>query len=41
MGKHVAKRDCKFCAFICRLLNLVDKNHCVESIEKDEGLPME
>lgn len=41
MGKHLAKRDCMMCNFLCRLLNLVDKNHCVKSIERDEGIPYE
>lgn len=40
MGKHVAKHDCPFCNFLCGLLNLIQKDHCVKSIEKDEGLPM-
>lgn len=40
MGKHVVKRDNRLCKFICRLLNKIDPNHCVDSIEKDEGLPM-
>ncbi len=37
MGKHVAKRSCPFCIFMCKLLNLIDKNHCRKSIEEDEG----
>jgi hypothetical protein len=37
MGKHLAKHDCPFCNFICKLLNLIQKDHCVKSIEKDEG----
>lgn len=40
MGKHLAKRDCPFCNFMCGLLNLIQKDHCKKSIEKDEGLPM-
>lgn len=40
MGKHLAKKDCVVCNFICSLLNLIQKDHCVKSIEKDEGLPM-
>lgn len=39
MGKHLAKRDCVFCNFICRLLNAIQKDHCQKSIERDEGLP--
>lgn len=38
MGKHLAKRDCLFCTFMCGLLNLIQKDHCVKSIEHDEGL---
>jgi hypothetical protein len=37
MGKHMAKHDCPFCNFICKLLNLIQKDHCVKSIELDEG----
>ena len=37
MGKHLAKHDCPVCNFICGLLNLIQKDHCIKSIEKDEG----
>ena len=37
MGKHLAKHDCPFCNFMCKLLNLIQKDHCVKSIEPDEG----
>lgn len=37
MGKHLAKHDCPFCNFMCKLLNLIQKDHCVKSIESDEG----
>ena len=40
MGKHLVKKDCRLCKFICRLLNKIDPNHCIDSIEKDEGLSM-
>jgi hypothetical protein len=40
MGKHVAKKDCPFCNFLCSLLNLFEKDHCIKSIENDEGKPM-
>jgi hypothetical protein len=40
MGKHLAKHDCPFCNFMCKLLNLFQKDHCIKSIEKNEGLPM-
>lgn len=39
MGKRLAQRDCWLCAFLCGLLNLIDKGHCIKSIERDEGLP--
>jgi hypothetical protein len=39
MGKHVAKKDCPFCNFVCKFLNLFQKDHCVKSIESDEGEP--
>lgn len=34
MGKN---QDCPVCRFICKLLDLVDKDHCQKSIEYDEG----
>lgn len=37
MGKHLAKHDCPFCSFMCRLLNYIQKDHCIKSIETDEG----
>jgi hypothetical protein len=37
MGKNVAKHDCPFCNFMCKLLNLIQKDHCRKSIEQDEG----
>lgn len=37
MGKHLAKHNCPFCNFMCKILNLIDKNHCVKTIEVDEG----
>lgn len=40
MGKRVIKKKCKVCKMICRLLDLIDKDHCYKSIEKDEGEPM-
>lgn len=40
MGKHVAKHDNLLCNLICTILNLIDPNHCIKSIEKDRGLPM-
>ncbi len=40
MGKHVAKRDSFLCNVLCKLLNLIQKDHCIKAIEKDEGLPM-
>lgn len=42
MGKHIAKKEnkCLLCKYICRFLDLFEKDHCKKSIEKDEGLPM-
>jgi hypothetical protein len=37
MGKHLAKHDCPFCNFMCRILNLIQKDHCIKAIESDEG----
>jgi hypothetical protein len=37
MGKHLAKKDCPLCNSLCWLLNLIQKDHCIKSIEKDEG----
>jgi len=34
LGKH---KKCKFCRAACWLLGLLDKDHCVKSIELDEG----
>lgn len=36
-GKNVQAGSCKFCGWICRLLNKIDPNHCAKSIERDEG----
>lgn len=30
---------CFLCKVLCKALNLIDKNHCPESIEPDEGSP--
>ena len=38
IGKNVeAKTDCWICRILCKLLNLIDPNHCMDSIERDEG----
>ncbi len=34
-GKN--REECKVCYWICRVLHLLDKNHCEKSIELDEG----
>lgn len=36
-GKNVRTGSCRFCGWICRLLDAVDPNHCSKSIESDEG----
>jgi len=40
MGKRIVKRDSRICKIICMVLNKIDPNHCIDAIEKDEGLPM-
>lgn len=35
MGKALPR--CRMCRFICKILHPIDNNHCVKSIEKDEG----
>jgi hypothetical protein len=38
MGKHLIKHDkCPFCIFLCKALNLFEKDHCIKRIEADEG----
>lgn len=38
MGKHLAKHDnCPFCSFLCKLLNYIQKDHCIKSIEPEVG----
>jgi len=39
MGKRIKKNDCLFSKAICRILDIFDKGHCEDAIEKDEGLP--
>ena len=36
-GKNVESGNCKACYYICRLLHLVDPDHCQKSVERDEG----
>lgn len=37
MGKLVEAGECRGCRLICRLLHLLDPEHCERSIERDEG----
>ena len=37
-GKYVRKGRGWFPCQLCKLLNLFDKNHCIRSIEEDEGI---
>lgn len=37
MGKAVRANRCWACKGICRLLHLIDKDHCQKTIEPDEG----
>ena len=38
MGKSVVRHDNWLSCFICKILNLIDKNHCIKSIEYDENV---
>jgi len=38
MGKHLIKKDSWLSCFICKLLNKIDQNHCIDSIEYDENI---
>ena len=39
MGKHIVRnKDCFTCRFLCKILDLFEKEHCHKSIEYDEGL---
>ncbi len=35
MGKRLD--TCRTCRWVCALLNLIDKNHCRDAVEPDEG----
>lgn len=37
LGKNVRRRACRFCTWVCALLQRLDPNHCAKSIEDDEG----
>lgn len=38
MGKSLVKRDgCILCHTLCRWLDYLDRNHCIDAIEWDEG----
>jgi hypothetical protein len=38
MGKHLVKHEkCPVCRFLCKLLNRIQKDHCVKAIEMDRG----
>ena len=41
MGKRIEKNDCLLSRVICKMLDIFDKGHCKDAIEKDEGLPMD
>lgn len=36
-GKGQRKGDCRFCSFMCKLLDIVDRGHCERYIEEDEN----
>ncbi|QKE74777.1 hypothetical protein HPK19_19445 [Arthrobacter citreus] len=39
MGKRID--TCNFCRFMCRFLDLFQKDHCIKSIERVETTPKE
>lgn len=39
MGKNVELGKCRFCVFVCLVLNRLDRQHCSRSIEADEHSP--
>jgi hypothetical protein len=41
ISSRCGKSSGLICKAICVVLNFFDKNHCVESIEEDEGDPWE
>ena len=38
MGKNVRNGSCRGCYAICKILHLLDPDHCKKSIEDDEGI---
>lgn len=36
-GKQLPR--CRLCRALCAVLNLIDRNHCRDAIEPDEGNP--
>lgn len=40
MGKRARKGD-KFAIHFCSVLDVLEKDHCEKSIERDEGIPYE
>lgn len=40
MGKNIEAGHCRGCRFLCRyVLHPIDRNHCRDSIERDEHEP--
>ena len=38
MGKKLVKHEnCPVCTFLCKILNKIQKDHCVKAIETDRG----
>jgi hypothetical protein len=38
LGKHLRNNtSCWMCRFLCKFLNLFEKDHCIGAIEEDEG----
>lgn len=39
-GKSVARGRGWIPCVLCKLLNMIDRNHCIKNIENDEGEPI-
>jgi hypothetical protein len=36
-GKRIKEQDCRYCRFLCRILDWGDKGHCERAIDLGEG----
>lgn len=39
-GKRILANKCLLCASLCWVLRKIDPDHCIRSIEHDEGRPL-